>query len=279
MPTSRDINTVVAQGRQQLIAAARFSLVDILKQAIAAGVPNERQLKVMLEAARAEAIPRAARQQMWTEIGVAAQASLVQGYTSRRLKRPVASYRSGDRFAGALGKALRSESMWMATPFGLYFLNREVLDREAQHWRRLNFGAGAGGKERSILAPGRFPVTGLGMMIGLEPDPRPAFLIPPGFWIGEGALQFPSKERVGQDAFYVGTRSAALAQSAGRRMSKVGMTRGIASRNFLDPAMRRIGREIKPGLDRLWETQRSNIRRSEIIRKKTGRARLPRSLG
>lgn len=266
--------------------AMRFSTVDILKQAIALSGPNAQQLKVMLEALRAEAIPRAARQQMWTEIGVAAQRSLVQGYTSRRLRRPIGPYRAGDdRYSGALGKALRSESMWRATPYGLYFINRDVLDKEARHWRRLNFGAGAGGKE-GITAPGHFPVSGLGMMMGLAPDPRPPFRIPPGYWIGQGTFQSPSTERVGQDAFYLarhgglvaGSRSAALAQSAGR-LSRSGMTRGIASRNFLDPAIRRIGVEIKPGLDRLWATQRSNSARSETIRKKTGRARLPRTLG
>lgn len=256
----------------------RFSSVDILKQAIELSVPDSARLKVLLDALRAEAIPRNMRQQMWEEIGQRAHFRTMVAFLGRPHKRPVGSYRQGDRYSGgALVRALSNPAMFQASATGLAFINRELLDKEARHWARLNFGAGAGGRESDLTPPGRFPVTGLGMMMGLDPDPRPAFKLPPGFWLGSGRRVPSSDDRVGQDAFYLRSGSAALSQSLGKSDRQT-FTRGIAANNFLDAPIESIASQIKPGLDKLWESARAKKGRDEIIRRKTGRARIPRAL-
>lgn len=233
--------------------------------------------QAFLESLRQELIPRTARQAMWERIGTAAQRSLVASYAGRRYRRPIGSYRVGDRYSGgALARALSNPDMVKATAFGLYFINVDRLDREARHWRRLNFGAGAGGAE-GIEAPGQFPVTGMGLMIGLEPDPRPSFTMPRGLWLSRGGVrQPPSTDRVGQDAFYLASGSG-YEQSGGFgiRADAGRITRGIASRNFLDPPVRLIGARLRPELEGLWDQVRRDNKRSKYIRAKTGRTRLP----
>lgn len=273
-------NQVYTQGLNKTLMGARISAVEIIKEAVRLGVPDSANLKVLLAALRSEAIPRSMRQQMWEEIGTAARFALFRAYLGRPHARPIPSYRQGDRQSGGeLRRALSNPQMIRATPTGLFLINRDILDKEARHWRRLNFGAGGGGREGDLTPPGRFPVSGMGMLIGLEPDPRPAFSIPPGFWIGrDGQFMQPSDDRTGQDQFYLRSSSAALAQSGSGGFKTKRMTRGIAANNFLDAPMEVVAAQIKPGLDRLWESARAKKGRDEIIRRKTGRARIPRAL-
>ncbi len=280
-----NVNQVYTQGRERILMGMRFSTVDILKQAVESGVPDSANLRVLLSALRAEAIPRSMRQQMWEEIGSSARMALYRAFLGRPHLRPIPSYRTGDRQSGgALRKALSNPEMFRATPTGLFLINREILDKEASHWRRLNFGAGQGGKEGDLTPPGRFPVTGLGMLIGLEPDPRPGFTIPPGFWINGGTFHSASDERTGKDQFYIRSKSSALGQSGRNGIKSSKMTRGIAANNFLDAPIEMVASQIRPGLNRLWESSRASKRKSgfafrdQIIRQKTGRTRLPRAL-
>lgn len=273
------------------LSEAYFSTIGLLAASAAAGgaAASDPRMKATLQALRMDAIPRSWTEAMWEEIGASAQESLVESYRTRKLQRNVQyPQERTDRYAnGALLRALQSDSMYRATSRGLYFIDTDVLDREARQWRRLNFGAGGGGPEGSMIPPKRFPVTGLGLMIGIEPDPRPAFRIPRGMWISQSGKRVgASQDAVGQDAFYPGTlgegldptdaKSYSRTYRAGGSLGRAKMTRGIAARNFMDPPVRLIGRRIKPGLDALWDRVRDSNERTTIVRVKTGMSRLPR---
>lgn len=230
------VNEVLSRTLEEIQYAFRASAVTMLAKAAETGLAtfaSNPELNKMLEDLRADRVPDAMRQAMWANIGEKARNSLISAYANRQYKRPVASYRVGDRFSGGvLGEALASKEIYEATAFGLNFLNRELLDEKAKQWRRLNFGAGAGGQESDLSAPKKFPVTGLGFVIGFQPDVRPAFGMPKGFFLDQNH----STERVGLDAFHPSGPDA------------VRITRGIAARNFLDPPMEIIASSIRPGL-------------------------------
>lgn len=212
-------------------------------------------------------------------IGEAARLSTQNAYTHRRFRRPPGSYRLDDtghnqRYAGgALRKALGSGKGHVdADEYGLRFLNVDVLNEEAKQWRRLNYGAGGKAGE----APTQFPIQWGGMVVatlGLPADPRPAFKIPRGYWVG------PDGKRVGAGAglndrfFPIGTSSNEIsrAESFRGRPSPARMTAGIAASNFIDAGVRRIANEIPSAYIALYaEWHDQNLARMEQIAEQAG---------
>lgn len=184
------------------------------------------------------------------QVGEAAIRSISAAYRNRRFRRGAGRYREGDnRLSGKLGKALsNSKAMVSADASSVSIINTSFLDREAAHWRRLNFGAGAGGAE-GITAPARYAITWEGVAagtLGLEAQPSPAFFIPRGYWMEGGRMVSPGEGRRGQ--FFPGNPSnrlgGATPGSLGVGMQAKKMTRGIASRNFLDAGVRRLANEL-----------------------------------
>lgn len=249
------------QANQAISQQFRVTAVQTLRQAIVSEVAalSDSNMTHMLDALRLEAIPRSWRLDMNQKIGDYAAAALVQGYEQRKYKRPVASYRVGDRFSGGvLGAALRSPDQVRVTAFSVSIIDKELLDKAAKQWRRLNFGAGGGGIEGDMTTPGRFRVSGLGMVMGLPPDPRPAFKMPRGVW-RPGTE--PGEEAVpGTSGFHPTQRQLTFP------------TRGIAARNFLDSGIKAVAYSIRPGLDDLWDRVRSSQKRQQIVKAKTGGA-------
>lgn len=211
------------------------------------------------------------------DIGEAARRSVQNAYTHRRFRRPKGSYRIDDygsdgqnqRYAGgALRRALGSDKGHVeADEYGLRFLNTAVLNEEAKQWRRLNYGAGG----KAGQAPHQFNLEWGGVVVatlGLPADPRPAFKIPRGYWIG------PDGKRVGagggsSDRFYpVGTTSADInrGEAFRGRPSPARMTAGIAASNFIDAGVRRIANEIPSAYINLYaQWVETNLRRVEAI--------------
>lgn len=185
------------------------------------------------------------------DVGRAAMNSVASGFRQRRFKRPAGRYRdrSTDRLTGRLGKALSGSALSAhveATPTSLSVLNVSLLDREAGHWRRLNFGAG-GGSVEGIIAPQKFPIDWNGTVVGvlgLDPDPQPKFRMPKGFWLDGGNRVPSSPDRLGMDQFFLpgmvsGKGVRGRAGGDNRRF-----TRGIGSRNFVDAGVRRLSNEL-----------------------------------
>jgi hypothetical protein len=138
---------------------------------------------------------------------------------------------SATRASGALGRAIRDRRFWYATATEIKFINKDLLDKEARHWRRLNFGAGAG----AITPPGQFQLAlgsqMIGAAIGLAPDPRPAFTLPRGFFLGSGGQWQPP-----------GTPGTGVFIPLGKTPRST--THGIVATNFLDAGVKRLLREI-----------------------------------
>lgn len=229
MVSRRDLRTVENRMKAEMGIAFRTSV----RNAGLSGMATQGSVfEYIARALAARAIPRGRIQRAHQSAGDAGRRAMVAGFTHRRHRRPVASYREGDRFSGgALRRALNNPGMVEATSFTLRFINTDILDAEARHWRRLNFGAGAG-SSGGISAPELFPIRWEGMVvatIGLAPDPRPAFTIPIGMFVTPGGQRVrPSVERRGTDMFYP------------RKTSRVFPTAGIASSNFLDAGVRAI---------------------------------------
>lgn len=191
-------------------------------------------------------MPAGVRTTIHREVGIKAQRTLVQAFTHRRNRRNTPAYRINPKNArnkryagGALLRALQAPDMWQATPNGLRFLNTQRLDQEARHWRRINFGAGAAHGS----PPARYNVEWDGMVVtamGLQPDPRPAFRMPRGLWLGEGGARIKPGQR-GREFYPRGEAPTGAGQG---RLMRGRMTRGIAASNFVDASVRRIAREL-----------------------------------
>lgn len=211
-----------------------------------------------------------------TDVGLAAQRSMVQGFRNRRFRRPAGRYRAGEnRLSGELGKALSNQGHVRANPYTLEFLNIHLMDQQAAHWRRLNFGAG-GGSQEGITAPQQFPINWNGLVVatlGLDSQPSPAFRIPRGFWLtpsGESAGG-ANPSRLGQDQFFL--RGQRIGRSAGRPSKSV-VTAGIASRNFLDAGVRRVANELPRAYETIYTEAWTDMK--PVLQALAGTARVPR---
>ncbi len=172
------------------------------------------------------------------EIGQAAKRSTVASYRYRvsSFKR-TPSYRIGDRLSGGvLQRALNSDNIYEASAEGIHFPNVTWLNSEAKHWARLNFGAGeAAGSAIYGNAKRKFSVTWDDVVIaqlGFTETKRPAFGIPPGFFVQGEAGRRGGRARSAGGAFYP------------TRQGPMRPTRGITPTNFLDAGLARIAREL-----------------------------------
>lgn len=227
---------------------------------------QSRQLKTLAEAIERGLLDGARTRQMFQDIGEAAQRSVVASYsqvvTARETSGP---YRispnrpRNKRYAGgALRRALQSPEFFSATPLGLRFVNTSLLNKEAKHWHRLNFGAApAGGGSR-----GQFEIQWSGLVLaslGYDEDASPGFMLPRGFWVlGTERVSGPA----GGAEFYPvgelppGTHVRGRPNAARR-------TAGIQARNFLDAGLRRIAQMFPEAMQDLYSEMFEQAARGE----------------
>lgn len=196
-------------------------------------------------------------------MGERAQQAVLSSYdqTVTRRKRPASRYPyradaagKNRRYAGgALRRALADSSFYEASPRGLAIINRRTLNTEARHWARLNAGAGGLGEGSRR----RYEIRASNLVIGtlgLDMAPRPAFGVPPGYWLnrseggtfrGVGATfaeGTPASKRTLQNASDPGRVGLDEFYPTRRRPKRV--TRGIEARNFLDAGVARIAEDL-----------------------------------
>jgi hypothetical protein len=139
------------------------------------------------------------------------------------LKRPNAPSRIGGsspRFPGFLAKAL--QKAYIPLQDGVQ-INLDVLNSEAQHWARINYGAG------EAAGSNPFSVEALSGAEGLLAGPRDAFNIPRGFWTGDaagGGFKYKFGESTGQ-YFFPGSWY----------MARVQPTKGIQGKHFIEASL------------------------------------------
>jgi hypothetical protein len=214
----------------ELYRSGGFNLADLFGAALAAGALDGNQMARDFALALEQTV-RASRNQLAQlhhQIGVVAQQDIIAAYEAALVTkgRNIDPYRESTRDAGGrLLRALGREDFFRDTYDGIGLANRNMLDREARQWHRLNFGArpGAG------VAPRQFQISWQGLTvgaIGLPNEPSAPFGLPRGFW-----------------------REGAFGPTGPRQIYK---TRGIRAWNFLDAGTATIGREIGPAYEGLY---------------------------
>ncbi len=152
--------------------------------------------------------------------------------------RATPAYSRYDRRSGYLGRVIARRDFVTSDYTGIRLGNRGSLDKEAAHWRRLNFGAGAD------AGPGvpDVPLRLFGETIGtlsLPYGPSPAFSLPKGFFVGPGG-----KMRIPNSNFRGGGGSAAFYPNR-KSPYEPRVTDGIRGRHFLEEGLEEMAYQIE----------------------------------
>lgn len=180
----------LANGVKGVAVYATFAAAEAVGKSLKS---NEDEFtRALYRAIRKNAIGKARMTAANKELAVGAQRAIRNGWRARLPVR-AKPYRKGtdpdkDRLSGALGKALRDDSMTDATTDrAISFLNTGVLWNEARHWHRVNYGA-FGPKVADPDRPRAYPVTVQGHTLFELHDPgRPD----PVSWLPRGRHNFP----------------------------------------------------------------------------------------
>ncbi len=224
----RGIQTIAISFR-----AAIVRTVEVLQQEVP---PELREIGLAFTPDR----NRRLYQETHDDLAARARAAMVERFNRSTTTGP---YRQGqNRLSGVLEPLLGSESMNTSTPFRISFINIELLDAQARHWRRLNFGAEPRGS-----APGRFTATigGQPFTIGFPPGfgPSGPVLIPRGVWANPGGPPptfAPNPGARGSHAFFP-------------RKKEFSVTRGIEAKHFADAGFERLAAEVGPAYRQLFD--------------------------
>lgn len=169
---------------------------------------------------------------------------VLQAYDERVEGRQRVSYRRGKHLGGkALKRALQKDGMFVGDEFGVGMIDRGILDAEAAHWYRLNFGAAPA----TVPPARRYPVRitsateqhtkALGF--NFRPSSEPMEM-PGGFFVNGRGRSTPFGESRGQE-FRPTSRSFWLP------------TQGIEARRFLDEAFVALSTQLPFEYEQLME--------------------------
>lgn len=236
----------------------RRGFIDAIK---AQGAAVDGQLRAMAHAFDSRN-DRAEFQRIHQRVGELAQDSVLRSYaakvTGREGPASRTHYRGGqNRLPNTLRKALANPKLFEATPDGLRWVNISMLDHEAAHWHRLNFGAVGRGQGSSA----HFKVTFNNLVLatlGYDEGPSPGVFLPPGFWLGsDGQRVAAGASARGADRFFPGGQRPAgirglKGQEHGRRQ-RIRQTAGIEAKNFLDAGLKRIADEFPKGYEQHYQ--------------------------
>lgn len=237
------------------IAELKRSFISSVK---ACGTAVDGQLRTMAHAFDSRN-DSAEFRQIHQRVGDLAQQSVLRSYdqlvTARERPASKTHYRAGqNRLPLTLRKALGRKDFFEATPQGIRWGNVTMLDTQARHWYRINFGARPAGTGSHARFQVRFNNLVLASL-GYDEPPSPPFFLPPGFWLGPEGREGRNVKRLGQDQFYPGAplgHGGLKGQRFGRRQ-RVRRTLGIKEKNFLDAGLRTIATEFPKGYAQHYE--------------------------
>lgn len=198
-------------------------------------------------------------EQEFSRIAALMRTALIASYEERvEGEKHVPSYREGaGRYAGgALRRALSDPSMAIGDANGISYINRALLDTEARHWKRLNFGAG-GAASQGFPGVGLLPVfldERVLFYVGSEGKPRPAFTLPPGFWKDPGSGTWLGNQPVGGQGLSSSIHQFFPGGFAARSLgASHHPTRGITARHFIDAGFEVLSNEFGIAIGTLFE--------------------------
>lgn len=132
-----------------------------------------------------------------------AQQAVLESYEEEvEGRKEVGSYRIGDNrlSGGLLRNALTRRGMFVGTFEGIAFGNEDILDNEAGHWARLNYGAGSGRNLTPVSTTLRIGSRSVGITTLKGPtsnEGTKAFRLPVGYWTS-GEFYPLGKRKVGK---------------------------------------------------------------------------------
>lgn len=206
--------------------------------------------RALYEAISKSLIDKHALRQVNHDLAYGAQQAIVTGWKSR-LPVNAPGYRKGsnpdkDRLVGALGTALADSSMLaLTTDRTISFLNTTVLNRDARHFLRVNYGAQGPNLSRGHQAQS-FDVTQSGVSIATLRDPtspRPESYIPTVYW-SHGPSYF--------------------APARGAKGVKPG--KGVAGAHFTDLGYAYLQKEFGPQYSDMFERQIQTTNLRSVLR-------------
>ncbi len=190
----------------------------------------------------------------YSDVGRDANRAVAASY--RRTHNGNASYRANAPgkmrrdSGGKLLRALTSEKMFLAGPDGLSYVNNTFLSSQARQWYRLNFGAGQRGAaskrpaNQQVMFFGQ--QTSLNLSLKNQP-PAESFKMPAGLFRNGNSPQSYDPGRRGQDRFdpssYLKNKDGVITRAAGTKQRMI-TTKGITSRNFLDPGVAVVAKGV-----------------------------------
>lgn len=246
------------RARAQIVDAVALEISADVMQAMAGGFGAvNRQLGAFFERVSRDLVASPQLARVHQEVGERAQRAILNSYAQRVTARegPAsrfnAAYRNRrSRFGGgALRSALAHPGHVEAGQTYLRLLDIDILDTEAAHWYRLNFGAGPRGRETrsavfQMILDGR-PIGPIGFTTGPSRSP---VILPAGFFLNmEGSRQGRDASRRGEDAFFPAGGAAGV--GARGRPLRARVTAGIAGRNYLDAGLRTLARDLPRAYD------------------------------
>lgn len=214
-------------------------IADGIRNSVADGyVGMNRQLEAFLKGMDIGA--KGDMQRVNRQVAAQARQAVVESYERNvEAVRRVPSYQRFNRRSGYLGRVVRRRDLVSADSQGVYFLPEDSLDKEAAHWRRLNFGAGdeAGGGYYA------YPLRLFGQTLGdlsFDMGPSPAFSLPKGFFIQGGKAVVPNSS-------YRGQGSVGKFIPSRRSPYQPAITEGIRGRHFLEAGLEAISIGVEVG--------------------------------
>lgn len=143
--------------------------------------------------------------------------------------RTVEPYKRFNRLSGQLGKVVRRRDLVRGDAEGVHFIDAGTLDKEAAHWRRVNFGAGSQAGEQPAPIPIRLFGEAL-QMASFDIGPSRGFSLPKGFFIQGGRAVIPNSN-------YRGAGSVGPFIPNRKSPYRPAPTEGIRGRHFLEAGL------------------------------------------
>lgn len=156
-----------------------------------------------------------------------------------------------NRLSGGLSRAVRQKDFGRGDQYGIKFLNRDAMNREAMHWQRLNFGTGSL-QSKAMIAKPKFGDSAHGARQLLDVTIKPIAVggggtlkdpvLPEGvFFHGGGSYLPPSSDfsRTGNPFYPTGRK-------------KLGPTASIRPKHFMNAGLQRLEIELPKAYEDLF---------------------------